>query len=129
MPKITYPESSASTISKALKDNGLEETEQDFFEMIKRGKRTNGEIVAAIVRKAAEQDMEYNDFVASIKQGLNTTQETADSIARVLRKQILVCLRKTEEKSEQIISEEQPKQVILEKKGPPRKDGYRESVE
>jgi len=123
MTKIIFPDNSSNIISRVTKDAGIKEQGTELFAKLSKGQKTNGEILAQLVKKAAEQEMSFKDLVSSIKESLGITQKLAEDIGKSLRKELILNVQKVEERVKQ------PKQVIIEKKRPPRKDGYRESVQ
>lgn len=125
MTKITFPDNSSDIISRIAKENKVEEEGMELFNKMKRGERTNGEILAQLVKRAAHEGMNQKDLVSSIKQELGVAQKIAENIGKSLNKELLINAETIEEKPEQ----EPEQEIILEKKGPPRKDDYRESVE
>ena len=120
--KIIFPEESSSIISEFLEKYGLGESPRKVFEKICQGEKIFGNVLAKIVKRAAEEKFSDQKLVSSLKTELPLSLKEAENLAEDIKRKLLALVEKTPPKmSSPIISEE--------KEEAKRRDTYRESIE
>ena len=119
MNNIIFPENNSSIIAGLLEKHGIKESSKDVADKMFSGKKPFGTIVAELAKKLGREEITIKDFISSLKEELGITQKAAESMANEINEKIIAFIEKSEPEQE----------IIIEKKGPPRKDGYRETVE
>ena len=121
--KIIFPEESSSIISEFLEKYGLGESPRKVFEKIHKGEKVFGNVLAKIVKRAAEEEFSDQKLVSSLKTELSLSLKEAENLAEDIKKKFLALVEKTPPKiPSPIISEEK-------KEEPKRRDTYREPIE
>ncbi|NQU82759.1 MAG: hypothetical protein HQ539_02310 [Parcubacteria group bacterium] len=136
--KIIFPENTSSIISSIVKKHGLEESDEDFLKKIGKGEKTAGGIIASIVKKTAEGEINKKNLPGTLKMSLKITQKKAMDLAKDINSQVLALAekrlppqpKKTQKPKAPLIIENQPKKTKKEELSSPiKEDNYRELVE
>ena len=121
---IIFPEDTDLIISNILQKYKLEESDDEFFDKFEKGEKTKGEIVAELIKNVATKEISFQELVSTLKMELNISQRKSEDLAKDIRKEILLLVKKSTEAPPPEIEEISPKEKMS-----PKKDIYRESVE
>lgn len=122
---LIFPEDAESIISGILQKYGLGEDNDVFFLKFGKGEKTNGEILAELVARAAVENFSLIEIISELKSELGLVQRVAGQMAKEIKEQIIDLAVPAE--SEYIDSgAAAPAEKSSERKG---KDTYREIIE
>jgi len=87
-------------ISEILKNNGLEETDDEYLEKIEQGKTAKTDILYETTKKLAKGDLSEKDLISFIKNQMGISEEIATNIMSEIQKKLLPIAKKTSFNSE-----------------------------
>ena len=102
--RVIFSKDTAPTIFALLKKYGLEETPDEAFKKLKRGKSPQRSIISHIAKEATQDKISAKDLVSSLQKSLDISKHKAENLAEDIRKELLVLVEKTS-KGELKISE------------------------
>lgn len=135
--KIYFKEDSAPIIFDMLKNNGLEETKEDFLKRLSEKRLLQGEIIIGTAEKIFLKEDTKDNLITFLQTELNTTKKTATKIYNeILEKLIPIADKYTlPDNKNQIVEPMQKTEILKEKiqneKVKPtinKEDNYREKI-
>lgn len=96
-------------ISEILKNNGLEETDEEYLEKTDQGKTPKTDIIYSTTKDLFRGKVSEKDLISSLKSQLETSEETAKNIVLDIKKRLLLMAKKVASSEQTSESEaEQP---------------------